>query len=295
MRERLYITISDAREARQYAVNPAIGKLLIFLASGHTVLFIIGLLALGGLVFEIDTLQYARDLVIREYRMATDEKARLEYKAKDELKALEEAIRKKRQELGILSEVAKRLPDAHSNWASAWYPDESGSPPTKFTESLLYRRFLPVGAPLLDMRMTSGFGSRIHPITRRPRHHDGVDYHVAENTPIYATADGIVQSAGERGGYGLMVVLRHPYRFHTAYAHLNQAAVKPGQLVKKGDLIALSGNSGFSTGPHLHYEIRYDDEALDPADFLEARNASDRLIQQNRSIPWASLVAFQQP
>lgn len=295
MRERLYITISDSREARQYAVNPAIGKLLVFLASGHTVLFVIGLMALGALVWEIDALQYARDLVIREYRMATDEKARLEYKAKDELKAIEEAIRKKRQELGILSEVGKTVPDKDSNWRAAWYPGAEAGRTGDFAESLTYRQFLPLGAPLPKMQMTSGFGLRVHPITRRLRSHEGVDYNVPENTPIYATADGIVESAGERGGYGLMLVLRHPYRFNSAFAHLNKTWVKPGQIVRKGDLVAWTGNSGFSTGPHLHYEIHYDGEPLDPANFVESGSEPSRLIQHNRSVPWASLVAFHQP
>jgi murein DD-endopeptidase MepM/ murein hydrolase activator NlpD len=290
MRGRLFITISDTCEVRQYAVNRVAGKVLIFLLQGHTLLFVLGFIGLGWLAWEIDALRYTRDVLVREYRMATDKNARQEYKARDELKSIEESINKKREELDIINEVGKATPDKapppaknHLSWAS---------PASLKT----FGQFIPVGAPMEDASMSSGFGLRLHPILKRLLPHNGVDYDVASGTPVYVTAAGVVESAqNSRDGYGLMVIVRHPYNFRSFYAHLSHASVVPGQIVRKGDLIAESGNSGLSTGPHLHYEVHYDDRALDPAPFVQTAGEPSQLFQKTRSVPWASLVAYQQP
>lgn len=288
MRGRLFITISDTREARQYAVNRVAGRLLVFLLSGHTLLFVLGFAGLAWLVWEIDGLRYARDVVVREYRMATDEKARLEYKARDELKVIEESIRKKREELGIINEVGKSTPEKapsqdkkHISWGTSTKP---------------FGQFIPVGAPMPETPTASGFGHRLHPVLGKMQAHNGVDYNVPPGTPVQVTAAGVVESAQDsRDGYGLMVVVRHPYNFRSLYAHLSRARVAPGQIVRKGDTIAESGNSGLSTGPHLHYEVHYDRRPLDPAPFVQTEAEPSRLFQRTRSVPWASLVAYHRP
>jgi murein DD-endopeptidase MepM/ murein hydrolase activator NlpD len=85
------------------------------------------------------------------------------------------------------------------------------------------------------------------------------------------------------------------YNFRSFYAHLSQVSVVSGQVLRKGDAIAMSGNSGLSTGPHLHYEVHYEDRPLDPAPFVQTAAEPSRLFQKTRSVPWASLVAYQQP
>lgn len=107
-------------------------------------------------------------------------------------------------------------------------------------------------------RLTSGFGMRRHPILRVHRMHNGVDFSVPTGTPVYATGDGIIEFAGVSSGYGLTVRVRHPKAERkTLYAHLSRAAdgIRPGVQVKRGQVIAYSGNSGLSTAPHLHYEV----------------------------------------
>lgn len=116
--------------------------------------------------------------------------------------------------------------------------------------------------------VTSNFGSRINPITGRRQFHEGLDIAVPYRTPVRATADGVVIWAGYRGGYGLAVIIDHGYGLRTLYAHNAGIAVKVGHQVKKGEIIAYSGNSGDSTGPHLHYEVLVGGEPVNPFRYL---------------------------
>lgn len=99
--------------------------------------------------------------------------------------------------------------------------------------------------------------------------HTGIDIGVPEGTLVRATADGVVEYAGDqRSGYGMVVFINHPGGFVTVYGHNSRFLVVPGQIVRAGDVIALSGNTGYSTGPHVHYEVRYQGQVIDPAPFM---------------------------
>ncbi|GHA07461.1 peptidase M23 [Arenicella chitinivorans] len=115
-------------------------------------------------------------------------------------------------------------------------------------------------SPVKFSRISSRFGKRRHPISKKWKAHKGVDYAASRGTPIRATADGKVIHAGNKGGYGKTVVLRHAGRFTTLYAHMNGYAkgIKSGARVKQGQTIGYVGSTGYSTGPHLHYEFRVD-------------------------------------
>lgn len=127
---------------------------------------------------------------------------------------------------------------------------------------------VPHGTPTDYVRVSSPFGSRIHPITHKRHGHKGVDLAAPRNTPVYATADGVVTFSGRNGGYGNFIKLNHQNGYKTAYAHLNRRAVREGRTVRKGDLIGYVGSTGASTGNHLHYEIYYQDKLIDPATTL---------------------------
>ncbi len=135
------------------------------------------------------------------------------------------------------------------------------------TEALRRRPSLPPGLPFgapVAGPVSSPFGFRRHPVLGGQRHHDGTDFAVPLWTPVHATADGRVVSAGHRSGYGLAVEVAHRdpagLETRTLYAHLSSAVARPGQSVRRGDVVALSGgvgpSAGLSTGPHLHYELR---------------------------------------
>ena len=112
-------------------------------------------------------------------------------------------------------------------------------------------------------RIASGFGMRMHPVYRIPKMHTGIDMTADVGTDIYASGDGVVEKVDWMGGYGKIVIIDHGFGYKTYYAHCHGFNVKEGQEVKRGEVIAYVGNTGVSTGPHLHYEVRK--KTLDPA------------------------------
>lgn len=118
-------------------------------------------------------------------------------------------------------------------------------------------------------RVSSGFGYRRDPFTRRGAMHRGLDFKGPIGAPIYAAADGRVSFVGRRSGYGNVVEIRHGNGVMTRYAHLSRFVARPGDIVEAGDLIAGLGNTGRSTGPHLHFEVRINNSAVNPRPFLE--------------------------
>lgn len=129
----------------------------------------------------------------------------------------------------------------------------------------------PIMIPVNGGRITSGFGYRVHPIAGVRKMHEGLDIVVPIGTPVYAPADGVVEFSAAKGGYGNAVSIKHGNSGYTTFfAHLSRSSVSVGQKVKRGDLIAYSGNTGSSTGPHLHYEIQNADgsQKFNPMDFI---------------------------
>jgi murein DD-endopeptidase MepM/ murein hydrolase activator NlpD len=116
--------------------------------------------------------------------------------------------------------------------------------------------------------VTSGFGPRISPFTEKPAWHDGLDIGAAPNTPVRAPAQGRITSIGYDPKLGNIVRLDHGFGVETLYGHLAKALVKEGQRVERGDVIALVGSSGLSTGPHLHYMVKLNGQALDPTKYI---------------------------
>jgi len=121
-----------------------------------------------------------------------------------------------------------------------------------------------------NVRYTSSFGPRRDPKTGRSRMHEGSDFAGSHGTPIMATADGVVIHAGWQGGYGRLVKIRHEFGIETRYAHLSNIRVREGQRVSRGDRIGDMGNSGRSTGTHLHYEVRISGRPVNPMTYIKA-------------------------
>lgn len=120
-----------------------------------------------------------------------------------------------------------------------------------------------------DLRhMASGYGRRVDPVYGTVRYHEGMDFSAPVGTPVYATGDGVVKSAGRSmSGYGNLIELDHGFNYTTRFAHLSEILVTPGQQVKRGDLIGKVGNTGKSTGPHLHYEVRLKGVPQNPVNY----------------------------
>ena len=132
-------------------------------------------------------------------------------------------------------------------------------------------RHLPAIRPLNGV-LLSGYGMRIHPVLKYQRMHEGLDFRADIGTEIFTTGDGTVKFAGRRGTYGNLLEIDHGYGYVTRYAHLSGFAdgIRPGVKVERGQLVAFSGNTGVSQGPHLHYEIRINGRSVDPLNFLFA-------------------------
>lgn len=128
---------------------------------------------------------------------------------------------------------------------------------------------LPLGAPVAKKVITSGYGVRKDPFTKKNKQHRGIDFAGKIGTELYAVAPGRVISAGERSGYGTTVEIDHGLGFTTLYAHLSKIMVSRGDWVRPGTIVGLGGSSGRSTGPHLHYEIRYKGNQFNPINFVK--------------------------
>ncbi|MEO0472382.1 MAG: M23 family metallopeptidase, partial [Bacteroidota bacterium] len=141
--------------------------------------------------------------------------------------------------------------------------------------------------PLADTEITSGYGMRTHPVHKDKRMHTGVDFRAAIGTEVFVTANGTVLPSSKYGGYGINVIIDHGNGFETWYSNLSKAKVEVGQEVSQGEVIALSGNSGLSTGPHLHYEVRYQGSKLNPASyFLQELNKDEyRKLKNEAEVP----------
>ena len=120
----------------------------------------------------------------------------------------------------------------------------------------------------LEGEVVSSFGWRVHPVLENRHHHDGIDVDVPEGTLVHAAAGGEVYYYGEQPGYGNVLVIEHADGYYTMYGHLASAIVSPGRYVEMGQEIALSGNTGISSGPHLHFEIRNGEFPIDPLRYL---------------------------
>lgn len=128
---------------------------------------------------------------------------------------------------------------------------------------------IPMGRPVKDGWLSSFYGYRVDPFNGRKAFHSGIDFAGKTGSPVYAVADGIVSWAGMRGGYGGLVEIDHGNGYVTRYAHNKSIEVKTGDRLVKGDVIALLGSTGRSTGPHVHYEVLKDGKAVNPYNYID--------------------------
>ena len=281
MRDKTIVTITTVSGSKSYTVDQVLKKTIYYILGFLGLLFIGGGVSIYFLYQEMDAYKELRE---KYYRlMVANSDLELEIKDKklaldditDKIADIEEMIGMKPKE-GL--ETDQRLNTAKINAA----------------ERLLMLRTIPSGHPVEYQGVTSRFGWRSNPIQPgKQEFHTGIDLRAQMNTPVYATADGIVEVArtNKQIGYGKLLILDHNFGIKTLYAHLNKIIVKPGTFIKKGQVVAYSGNTGYSNGPHLHYEIRYIGIALDPSEFMrwDLQNYEE-IFEKERKVRWESLV-----
>jgi len=143
-------------------------------------------------------------------------------------------------------------------------------------------RHMPALHPVLEGRITSKFGMRLHPIFKRYRKHPGIDFAAKKGTPIYAAADGVVKLSKHNGGYGNCVFVDHLYGYETRYGHMQKILVRSGQKVKRGEKIGLVGETGIATAPHLHFEVHYKGQEVNPRHYFFNDASLNKLAIKDR-------------
>ena len=217
----------------------------------------------------------------RQLRLSTSQLSRRIAALEDEADIITKAM----QQDPLLRKLTAKVPSIGGSTGDVPTADLLGSP-TLSVEALngrlddLEREMAPLDAgtkylrstpsmwPILNGRIGSHYGGRLDPFTRDADVHLGVDIVAEKGTPIKATADGIVRFSARQSEYGNLVVLEHPNGFSTRYGHLYAFAVTQGQTVHKDDIIGYVGMTGRATGPHLHYEVRLNDKAVNPRPYL---------------------------
>jgi len=288
MKNRLIITISDIHGSKQYSVHEIIKKIiliavLIFVLIGVGNYFYIELLNNRLVELKSQTLAQKKEMSLLEEKtnIYKEKNAALNIQQEELIVLIQGTSEKLYSVNEHLEEVEEMIglgPDLNASFQARLQEERS-----KVKESLeeelrekqlsnIQKAFLlhsiPNGKPTTYKRISSKFGYRIHPTKKTKSFHPALDLPARTGTPVYAPASGVVVYAKRKGAYGKFLLLAHSFGFKTAYGHLHKFSVKSGDYVAKGDLIAYVGNTGRSTGAHLHYEIRYLDKWVDPQPFI---------------------------
>jgi murein DD-endopeptidase MepM/ murein hydrolase activator NlpD len=291
MRNKLTITITDLHGSKHFTVHQIIKKVIVYITVAVLLFFVAAAIViyflnnkieqLETIIADLETKRKASEL---RYEALEKKNTRLMEKIRlksDELKSMEDKIGEIEIMIGL-----KPLPEM-----SVQKRIDLASLDTQLRHQML--QMIPNGYPIPYKGITSSFGWRINPILKRKEFHRGVDLKAKRGTPVRAPADGIVEYAGmqTKSGYGNLLIIAHNYGFKTLYGHLKSFNIKLGDSVKKGDIIAYTGNTGLSNGPHLHYEVRYLQMALNPIHFLKwSIHNFNEIFEKEKRVKWESLI-----
>ncbi|HFS85209.1 MAG TPA: hypothetical protein ENK72_01160 [Epsilonproteobacteria bacterium] len=313
MKNRLLITISDINGSKQYSVHEVIKKVILI------TLLILALIAIGTFLY-IKYLNQSVSSLNEESQKYQDEIVQLKQKSEkykqtnkmyhtqneelilfikesgDKLDSLNEKLHEVEDMIGIGPDIDlntsfhTRLQMERAETSEKVRKKVIEEQLSTIQKTILLNS-IPNGKPLTYKRISSKYGYRKHPATKKKSFHPAVDLTAPSGTPVYAPANGVVVFSGRKGAYGNFLLLAHSYGFKTAYGHLKKYVVKSGQYVTKGELIAYVGSTGRSTGPHLHYEVRYLDKWINPEPFMEWRLEKINDIRDKiTKVDWSSIL-----
>jgi murein DD-endopeptidase MepM/ murein hydrolase activator NlpD len=291
MRDRYTVTITDYRGARHFNLSQLMRRMLGAVGTLVTLGFVLGAFAIYMLSTKVSALNSDLKMLENYQAHIKDQNLQLLRKQKSLLHAVEQkadALTRMSDELGDLEILIGLKPQTANTIA-----DRLDSATLTAQQKRLMLESIPSGLPLKQTRLTSGYGMRVHPVLNRKALHGGLDMSAQIGTPIYATANGVVEWAAphKSSGLGNMIKLNHNYGFSSTFGHLNKILVNVGDYVQRGDLIGHTGNTGMSSAPHLHYEIRYLHRRLDPKPFTDwSFENYDVLFEREENIKWDSLA-----
>lgn len=291
MRNHYQITVTDCRRARHLTLTQLMRRVALAAAGLVGTVFLGCLLVIHLLSGRVERLDAdLASLKARNAAVQADNERLLARQSQ-----LDEQVERRAAELIALTDDLEQLESIIGIEAPPSLPVAeriSVASHTAFEKRLLLSS-IPSGQPLEDAAVTSSFGMREHPVVEGTRLHGGVDFRAAIGTPVRATADGVVEYAGDNPGSGMgrMIKIVHNYGFSTIYAHLSEVDVEVGQYVAQGAAIGQTGNSGLSSAPHLHYEVRYLERRLDPRSFMDWSIDRYRTVfEQEDRVQWQSLA-----
>ncbi|EAJ7574389.1 M23 family metallopeptidase [Campylobacter upsaliensis] len=284
LKNKFTITISDINGSRHFYLNQIIKKIVLYIIAFVFLFLISSGFYIKYLDSKVDALDGKREELLKKSKeletlnmtmqQSLDEKVAQYAVIEDKIASFEEA-------LGLENEnnltISARLENLNLT------NDQQ--------QGILNQ--IPNGWPITNKGVTGKFGWREHPILKRKEFHPGIDLAASIGTPIYAPASGVVEFSGySNNGYGYNVILLHNFGFKSVFAHMTRKdVVKAGDFVNKGDLIGYTGNTGLSTGPHLHYEVRFINKTLEPLYFLNLKRKNmNEFFNQERRVPWQSLI-----
>ncbi len=285
MKDRFTVTISDVNGSRHFLLHQLIKKFLLYFTLFVIFVIIVGSLVISFLVKEVSSLDAKKEMAIKERNTLLVQNEELQSKISEKAQEYENI----RDKISSMEEMVGLRVNEEDTIDSRL--DEID---LTIVQQKVFFDNVPSGDVMAYSDITSKFGWRENPILKRKEFHSGLDLRANLGTPILAPADGVVKFLvyNQNGGYGNVVSLSHNYGFESSYAHLqNRRVVKEGQFVKKGDLIAYSGNSGMSTGPHLHYEIKFIGRSLDPETFVKWKGSNfAEIFKKEKRVTWESLI-----
>ncbi len=301
MKNKFMITISDINGSKQYTLHQLMRKLVWWIIIGIIAIIAIGAIFIKTLstqVSELDmkTLHYkeAQKLLVGENNKLQNVKTTLEQKIVhkgQELSTMNNQLSEIEKIIGLKPDISDAF-DERVEQAKQKSLQNVHAAKLSVAELTLLNHSVPTGMPLKHYkRITDKFGYRMHPILKERIFHFGVDFATDVGTPVYAPADGVVEYAQKKKGYGNFLLINHPFGFKTGYGHLSKFAVKAGTYVSKGDLVAYTGNTGRSTGPHLHYEVRYLYKWLNPMSFVKwSSKTYQSVMRREHIVKWDELL-----
>jgi len=291
LRDQFTITIHDSNGIRQITLHQIFKKFGIYLAGFVILIFAISAFTIVYLNKSVNTIEAKRDKVQDAYTSLKEKNIKLT----ETVSLTESTLKKKREELTVVTDKLSDIENliGLSTDETSSLDDRVDLAKVTSEEMFALMQHVPNGSPIEYKGITSKYGYRMHPTLKRRELHRGSDMRAKMKTPIYATADAIVEWANthKRSGYGKLIILDHSFGFKTYFGHLNKIVVKSGQFIKRGDLIGYTGNSGMSNGPHLHYEVRFIQRALNPFWFIKWNIATYKSIfEKEKKVPWQSLI-----
>jgi len=276
-KDRLVITVSDIDSSKSFSVNKIIKKIIFWTILVTLVVFTVSFFTISKLSTSVNSLSKERDKLSKENSIYSE-------KIESKIAQIEE-LGSQLEEIEEIIGIDKE--DDTSLIQRATLAKLTSS------EKIFMLQTIPSECPLEKCTSTSNFGWRTHPTTKKRQYHNGLDLRAARRTPVKATADGVVRYVQDKneGTLGRVVIIAHNYGFETAYGHLRFVDVKSGDIVSKGQVIARSGNSGRSNGPHLHYEIRHANKVLNPKYFTQWNMKNyEEIFEKQRRVEWESLI-----